>query len=195
MTASYRLPCECGAEITVTTNQCGTAVTCQCGRTLYVPSWRELAALQQVGGEQPPAEAAPSLTQTARWVITLQLIGLGLVVIAVIGGSLLLIYRPRLPDLYQAPPAFLYHYFKSLQQGISAVPFIERLYAQNRLLWSGLWDVVLAMGGIGILLGVSAILANWFEKRAALAAAEADAEVQADGESGSEQSEQGADSS
>lgn len=46
----YRLDCPCGATHLVTTSQAGQEVCCSCGRTLPIPTLRELREL-------PPAEA------------------------------------------------------------------------------------------------------------------------------------------
>lgn len=67
--ASYGLPCECGAEITVTAGQAGGRVTCpRCARGVAVPKLRDLAALvrrthaaEPSGGTWRPAHAVTLL--------------------------------------------------------------------------------------------------------------------------------------
>src|SRR5262245_3182191 len=57
----YRLPCACGAHITVNESAAGTTVTCSCGRAIDVPSWRELSAQS---GRRAPALSPELVIQT-----------------------------------------------------------------------------------------------------------------------------------
>src|SRR5215472_6727918 len=51
----YRIPCECGDAVTVSEGFAGTKVSCGgCGRTIVVPSLRELR--RQTGQKQPTLE-------------------------------------------------------------------------------------------------------------------------------------------
>jgi hypothetical protein len=47
----YRISCECGDAITVSEGFAGTKVSCRCGRTIVVPSLRDLR--RQTGQQQP----------------------------------------------------------------------------------------------------------------------------------------------
>src|SRR5262245_44112031 len=40
----FRVPCECGKDVTVTAGQAGLTVHCECGRAVAIPSYRELRA-------------------------------------------------------------------------------------------------------------------------------------------------------
>ena len=55
------VPCECGELVSVTEGDAGGRLTCRCGRTVVVPSFRELR--RQAG--VPPKELAPELVLEA----------------------------------------------------------------------------------------------------------------------------------
>jgi len=46
----YQLPCECGASLTVAEAAAGTTTKCRCGRTVVIPSLRELRRQAGVRG-------------------------------------------------------------------------------------------------------------------------------------------------
>jgi len=54
----YRIPCECGAEVTVAEAAAGSKIPCSCGRTIVVPSLRELRRLSGL----PAGTPSPELT-------------------------------------------------------------------------------------------------------------------------------------
>jgi hypothetical protein len=61
MATKYLLPCSCGKAARVDTHQAGDTTVCVCGKTLVVPSMRELRELQPA-----PAEDAAG-KPTAQW--------------------------------------------------------------------------------------------------------------------------------
>lgn len=72
MAVRYLLDCTCGERLTVEPRQAGSQVTCQCGRTLDVPTLRGLQAL-------PAAEAR--VEQTARvWTLCQAIVTAGVLV-------------------------------------------------------------------------------------------------------------------
>jgi hypothetical protein len=50
----YLLPCVCGRQLPVEAGQSGTALDCECGRTVDVPTMRELARLKTAKETQDP---------------------------------------------------------------------------------------------------------------------------------------------
>lgn len=82
MAAQYLLECTCGERHSVETRQAGTTISCQCGKTLEVPTLRGLKELPQkeVKSDAPPAEW--TLRQgivTAGVIVALILFGAGIV--------------------------------------------------------------------------------------------------------------------
>ena len=65
MITKYQLPCSCGRSIPVELNQAGRQVTCVCGKSMEVPSMRELRKLPT--SEEPDARSSqrPSWNLTA----------------------------------------------------------------------------------------------------------------------------------
>jgi len=57
----YLLPCQCGLKVHVDKTQAGLSVKCECGRTLDVPTLRDLTQLEQVGDQN---KASASKTST-----------------------------------------------------------------------------------------------------------------------------------
>jgi hypothetical protein len=54
----YFVPCECGEGVPVTEGAAGSRVTCACGRTVNVPSLRELRNASDEPEERPSPEMA-----------------------------------------------------------------------------------------------------------------------------------------
>ena len=70
MPADYLVPCECGKEIRVVAGQAGQSMTCDCGRTLYVPTMRGLARLERVARtDAEPGTSAWNLAQRTAFVV------------------------------------------------------------------------------------------------------------------------------
>jgi hypothetical protein len=53
------IPCECGRELTAEPGQAGLTLTCTCGRTVTVPSWRRP---QGTAGDRLPEPSRSRLT-------------------------------------------------------------------------------------------------------------------------------------
>ena len=68
--ADFLLDCSCGEQVQVTAQQAGGQVTCQCGKSLSVPTLRKLRHLPKVAEEAPPAAAVG-------WGLRAQLVSLG----------------------------------------------------------------------------------------------------------------------
>lgn len=74
--SKYRLPCTCGQSVVVETTQAGETVSCQCGRTLEVPTLRALRQLE------PAVEDGPARPTRDTWSIRQGILfGIGLVVL------------------------------------------------------------------------------------------------------------------
>lgn len=54
----YRIYCECGESVTVAETAAGTSAPCRCGRTVVIPSLRELRRLAGVPESSPSPEMA-----------------------------------------------------------------------------------------------------------------------------------------
>src|SRR5687768_8182701 len=50
----YQISCECGGSVTAPEAAAGTAVRCACGRSVVIPSLRELRRLAGVDSPPPP---------------------------------------------------------------------------------------------------------------------------------------------
>lgn len=57
MSQRYLLKCECGIEHPVETAQAGDTLPCSCGRTVSIPSFRELRQLPPAAAGGPPKKA------------------------------------------------------------------------------------------------------------------------------------------
>ena len=72
MSDKFLLPCSCGQAVVVEARQAGATVNCGCGKSLEVPTIRELARLQRVEGVE---EVLPPL-----WTLRQGMIFLGLAI-------------------------------------------------------------------------------------------------------------------
>ena len=62
----YLLPCSCGNNVTIDPSQAGMAVSCQCGKSLEVPTLREIRQLEPAE-DSGPARAMPTKDKKAGW--------------------------------------------------------------------------------------------------------------------------------
>jgi hypothetical protein len=94
----YRVPCQCGKELTVSAGQAGSQIPCECGAIVDIPTIRELRRFAQATGDasaapgRKKAELQASQEDYAR--TALALVGAGLLLLGlVIFGSLFLFQR------------------------------------------------------------------------------------------------------
>lgn len=168
MTHFYQISCDCGQVINVSPAQCGSSVRCRCGRILVVPSWRELAA-QSVPSQDEPASGV-SVSPTVGWTVVFRWLGVLLLAGSAVGGALLFVNAPRLPNLHKFSPADAYTYLKVLKTGIvGAMPIAEIAYVRYERIWRSLWDLVSVLAVIGALLVIGVSLAEWWEQKSQLA--------------------------
>lgn len=59
MSSQYLLPCSCGKSVCVSPSQAGDGVNCTCGKSLLVPSIRELRKLPEVAKDISKRPAQP----------------------------------------------------------------------------------------------------------------------------------------
>ncbi len=93
MATKYLLPCLCGATQPIDVAQAGQIVRCQCGRSLDVPTMRDIRRLEQM--EVADHRPAPT-TDWNRVQGSLFAIGLAVTVIALIIAAFLWINRMQL---------------------------------------------------------------------------------------------------
>jgi len=99
----YLLPCSCGRKIPIEVGQAGQTIHCECGSSLEVPTMLEMATLEKVETESPPA------TPTA-WGIRQSLVLLGIVMLlaSIVPAVVAYHSRPRsrsaeqIREVYQA---------------------------------------------------------------------------------------------
>lgn len=164
----YKISCDCGRSLNVSAGQSGTSVTCECGKTVLVPSWRELVSIQETetasGDRGRPAWGLTGWSDGFFW------LGMALVGISAVASLLLYINMPRLPDLHRVPPAFLIEYLKILRTGVDgAMPPFEQAYIRYERIWQGMWDLVSIVAILGALLVLGILLAEWWERKSQVA--------------------------
>jgi hypothetical protein len=62
---AYLLPCACGREIVIETQQAGETVQCECGRICPIPTMREIQRLRPASTGL--SSAAPSAAENRNW--------------------------------------------------------------------------------------------------------------------------------
>lgn len=162
----YLLPCQCGQKVHVDKTQAGLVVKCDCGRTLDVPTLRDLRQLEQVGDQDQASASKSSSGWGPQQGITL--IG---ILIALVGGVWLAYQLSSMPqDLYVEPadiraevnslsPAQLVEQYNLLRQKLdpTELPIVKanRVYQE----WHRRWTYLAAgLTVLGLALAVSA----WF---------------------------------
>ena len=100
MAQKYLLSCECGETIPVEVSQSGEIVTCACGRSVTVPSMREVRQLPTAGPEAPDRSV-----KTRQWhPIQGALFGIGATMLVVAGGFAIIIQGYRVQLDREEPP-------------------------------------------------------------------------------------------
>lgn len=115
MKKKYLLTCRCGRSVPVESNQAGLSVSCACGETIDVPSFRELSSTARVIATDTP-ESASLQTQWGPREATIFL-GLALMATAAGVGAYLFFNRPT-------PPRFIIHGDR-VRQSIEALTLEE----------------------------------------------------------------------
>ncbi len=91
----YLLPCSCGEQAEIDIGQAGQTIACQgCGNSLEVPTLRGIRQLKPAAAE--PTDADDRRQGWSRSQGALFAVGLGMLLLAVIGGTFLLIVRAQL---------------------------------------------------------------------------------------------------
>ena len=170
--AKYLLTCSCGNMLPVDVGQAGGQLVCSCGRTIDVPTLRNLRHLPPV----TTAEPKPAATWSVRkGVITVFLIPAGLLAAVALWHRLT---EPKLPEFQpqahaesvekhfdQVTPvdawkSWIVHYRPLAERGFtplerSDAPQIRDAIAQSRFMQGTLLSVA------GVCLAVAAIAALW----------------------------------
>lgn len=154
MSREFLLPCECGEKVVITKVQAGQTLSCQCGRSLEVPTLQRIELLE-------PAAPVAALRRRpeAGWDRRRGLILLGLVV-ALVGGlwaGYLELTKPRLLDIQEMSPAVTWSLWQELRLGANRFPTPEAQGFAEYLKQNRDWMIVaLVVGAGGLLLTAGA---------------------------------------
>lgn len=166
MKQAYLLPCKCGQKVEVDSTLAGLTVKCACGRTLDVPTMRDLTRLELAGANAPGAEKLDGRSWGPRQGYTLAGILVALFGLGWLGYQLWTMPE----DLYIVPeairaeteslsPAELVEQFRALSRGLD--PTEPRIVQATRLYqeWHRRWTYVAAAVS---LLGAVLAATAWF---------------------------------
>jgi hypothetical protein len=149
----YLVPCQCGQTVPVQTRQAGQTVHCACGRTLVVPTIRELSRLEQRQGA-PDVSAAPWSTRSA-------MLSLGLLITLLGVGLTGYLYwkMPRIDpvakgrEVENMSPYETWQWWRYYNSGIPRYPTDEFMVAKGREIYLTRWSYfTIGIGLIGLLI-------------------------------------------
>lgn len=156
----YRLDCQCGATLPVGGGQAGDQLACTaCGRTLAIPTLRELSQLPVVEDSNPRNQRS--------WDFSKGLLLVGSLLAAVSWGAAawlrMPVESPVDPEMIrknvmESSDAEIYTAWKNhFSAGtVSRAPLvIEKLFAQSVQLKQGLSVALLIGGGVGAAIGLA----------------------------------------
>lgn len=158
--SQFLLPCSCGQKLTVGANQAGELIHCGCGKTVEVPTLRELNRLERVVERTAPPVAAWNKRKG------LILLGAVIAVGALAAAGILELRRPPPMEaallkrrVDQMTPAQAWGQWTQLSAGISQplAPIQAYYLDQNKIAWNNWTNFFIAslsLAGIGALLFV-----------------------------------------
>jgi len=117
MSARYRLPCPCGRDVPVRLSQAGESIVCECGKSLEIPTLRELRRLDRV----EPSTGRARRTVWGRRQVWIS----GGLIVTVLGLSYLVYLqwtRPQRVDVETLSPAQTWMLWQELRLGANRVP-------------------------------------------------------------------------
>jgi hypothetical protein len=161
---TYLLPCSCGRTIPVEPRQAGQQVNCACGKASLVPTWRQMATLEQSEGVDTPQAPRSGWGGAERLIFVGAVLALAFLALA----AGVCWNRPEAPpeqptpaEIENAPPGetvAIFHWLVAagLDDGSKDQQYQAYLRKMARYrLWLGLLGVAAAAGVVLVGLGVA----------------------------------------
>ncbi|MBQ9456831.1 MAG: hypothetical protein Q4A17_09485 [Thermoguttaceae bacterium] len=155
----YQIPCECGRIHEVTKPQAGSELTCECGRTVSVPTLREIDDFPIVERAETRKEALSLHSHSGTRQKRGGLLFLFFVGFLLFGGLSFYFFQtcPKEPTVAGAEsPYDVWQVWQSLRTGIDTPPSRGEIMRTEAIKMSWRWIIICGMLSVTCLLGMFA---------------------------------------